>query len=56
MRSLDGTSLVAGIGLAAFGALLVADRSGAIDLDFAWLGVAAAALVGVILLISGIDR
>jgi hypothetical protein len=56
MRPLDGTSLVAGIGLAAFGGLLVADRAGAIDLDFAWLGVAAAALVGLILLISGIDR
>ena len=56
MRPLDGTSLVAGVALAAFGALLVADRAGAINLDFAWLGVAAAALVGVILLISGIDR
>jgi hypothetical protein len=56
MRPLDGTSLVAGIALATFGALLVADRAGAIELDFAWLGVAAAALVGVILLINGLDR
>lgn len=56
MRPLDGTSLVAGIALATFGGLLVADRAGAIDLDFAWLGVAAAALVGLILVVSGLDR
>ena len=56
MRPLDGTSLVAGIALAAFGTLLVANRAGAINLDFAWLGATAAALVGLILLISGLDR
>jgi hypothetical protein len=53
---LDGTTLVAGAAIAALGGLLVLDRAGAIRLDFGWLGAAVAAVVGVILLVSGLDR
>jgi hypothetical protein len=53
---LDGTSLVAGVAIAALGGLLVLDRAGVVTLDFGWLGAAVAAVVGVILLVSGLDR
>ena len=53
---LDGTSLVAGVAIAALGGLLIADRAGALNLDFGWLGAAVAMVAGVILLVSGLDR
>jgi hypothetical protein len=53
MRRLDVTTLVAGIGLTAFGALLLVAGS---DLRFSALAPAACALVGAILLASGLTR
>jgi hypothetical protein len=52
----DGTSLTAGVAIAALGLLLIGDRTGVVDLDFAWLAAALAAVVGIILLVSGLDR
>lgn len=53
---LDVTTLVAGVAVLALGGLLVLDRTGAISIDFGWLGAAVAALAGVILVISGLNR
>jgi hypothetical protein len=50
----DDVSLTAGIGVAALGALLLLDQSGAIDLTLGWLGAIVAALVGTVLLVSGL--
>jgi hypothetical protein len=55
-RRPDPTSLVAGLGLAAFGVVLLLDATGAIELRFAALAPLACALVGVILLASGLTR
>jgi hypothetical protein len=56
MRRPDPASLVAGLGLLILGGLLLADRLGALDLRFAALAPLACALVGAILLASGLDR
>jgi hypothetical protein len=56
MRRPDLPSLVAGLGLLVFGAVLLADRLGALDLRFAALAPLACALVGAVLLASGLDR
>jgi peptidoglycan/LPS O-acetylase OafA/YrhL len=50
----DPVSLVAGIAVTALGALLLLDQADAIELTFGWLGAALAAMLGVILVISGI--
>ena len=55
-RRPDPTSLVAGLALAAFGVVLLLDAAGALDLRFAALGPLACALVGGILLTSGLSR
>ena len=55
-RRPDPTSLVAGLALAAFGVVLLLDATGGLDLHFAALGPLACALVGVILLTSGLTR
>jgi hypothetical protein len=52
----ERTSLVAGIAIAAFGLVLLAHHADVIDLRFAALGPLACALVGVILLASGLSR
>lgn len=52
-RPLDVTTLVAGIGVTAFGVMLLLAGSG---LRFSALGPAAFALVGAILLASGLTR
>lgn len=52
----DVTSLVAGAGTIVFGAVLLADALGGLTLDFAWLGPLACAVVGAILLASGLSR
>jgi peptidoglycan/LPS O-acetylase OafA/YrhL len=50
----DDVSLAAGIGLVALGALLLLDQSGAIDLTLGWLGATVAAVLGAVLLVSGL--
>ena len=55
-RSPDVVSLVAGAGAIAFGALLLADALDVLHLTFAWLAPLACALVGAILLASGLTR
>ena len=57
MRSVrDPVSLVAGIAVTALGALLLLDQTEAIELTFGWLGAALAAVLGVILVISGLAQ
>ena len=55
-RRPEMTSLVAGLALAAFGVVLLLDASGAIALHLAALAPLACALVGSILLASGLSR
>jgi peptidoglycan/LPS O-acetylase OafA/YrhL len=50
----DDVSLAAGFGVVALGALLLLDQSGAIELTFGWLGAIVAAVVGAVLLVSGL--
>lgn len=52
----DRTSLVAGLAICAFGLVLLLDRSGVIDLRLAALAPLACAVVGVILVASGLSR
>jgi hypothetical protein len=55
-RRPDIPSLVAGCVIVAFGAVLLADRLDAVDLTFAGLAPLACAVVGAILLASGLAR
>jgi hypothetical protein len=55
-RRLDLPSLVAGVGLLVFGAVLLADALDAIDLSFAAFGPLACFLVGDVLLATGLTR
>lgn len=56
-RRPDSVTLVAGVSVALLGGLLLATESGAVELTFGWLGAALAAVVGVLLLVSGLgDR
>jgi hypothetical protein len=55
-RRLDLASLAAGIGLVVFGAVLLADALGAVDLSFAALAPLACFVVGDILLATGLTR
>ena len=55
-RDLDITSLVAGVALAAFGTLLLLDRTDVLDLRFGYFWPALTATVGAILLASGLSR
>lgn len=50
----DDVSLAAGVGLVALGALLLLDQSGAIDLTLGWFGATVAAVLGTVLLVSGL--
>ncbi len=52
----DVPSVVAGLTLIAFGAVLMADALGAIELRFAALAPIACAAVGAILLAVGLNR
>ncbi len=52
----DPVSLVSGIAVTALGVLLVLDQADAIELTFGWLGAALAAVLGVILVISGLSQ
>jgi hypothetical protein len=51
----EPVSLVAGVAIAALGALLVLDRTGALNLDWGWLAAALAGAAGVILVVSGLS-
>jgi hypothetical protein len=55
-RDFDPTSLVAGLVIAAFGALLLLDSVGALDLRFGYFWPAVTATIGAILLASGLSR
>jgi hypothetical protein len=55
-RRPDLASLVAGVGLLVFGAVLLADALGAIDLSFASFAPLACFLVGDVLLATGLSR
>jgi hypothetical protein len=55
VRRFDGTSLVAGLVTIGLGVLLLADRTGAIDLSFGYAAPAVLAAVGAILLAAGLE-
>jgi hypothetical protein len=50
----DLVSLASGVLIAALGALVLLDSSGALDLSMGWLGVAVTGAVGAILLVAGL--
>jgi hypothetical protein len=53
---IDRLSLVAGLALVAFGVVLLLDRSGALSLSFGVTAPMAFAVVGAILIASGLTR
>ena len=55
-RGLDATSLVAGLVLIGLGSVLLLDRLDALDLRFGYLWPALLAVLGAILLASGLAR
>ena len=55
-RDIDRPSLVAGLLLVVFGVVLLLDRSGALRLTFGTMAPMAFAVVGAILLVSGLSR
>lgn len=55
-RQIDRLSLVAGLVIAAFGVVLLLDRTGALDLTFGSMAPMAFAVVGAILLVTGLSR
>jgi hypothetical protein len=52
----DRLSLVAGLVLVLFGVVLLLDRSGTLHLTFGSMGPKAFAVVGAILLVTGLSR
>jgi len=55
-RRIDPVSLAAGLAVAALGTLLMVDQQDVIELGFGWLGAATAAVLGVILLVGGLEE
>ena len=55
-RRPDGPSLVAGLAIVLLGLVLVLDHAGVFDLRFAALGPMVCAVLGAILLASGLAR
>jgi hypothetical protein len=55
-KRLDIVSLVAGVVIAALGIAVLLDRTGAVDMRFAELAPITLAVVGAILLASGLTR
>jgi hypothetical protein len=55
-RDIDHASLVAGLVLVAFGVVLLLDRTGALRLTFGAAAPMAFAVVGAVLLASGLSR
>ncbi len=54
-RRLDRVSLTAGLGVIAMGVLLLADQEDVLSLSLGLVGAIVAAVIGAILLVSGID-
>jgi hypothetical protein len=52
----DLVSLASGAVIAALGALVLLDSSGAMDISLGWIAVALTGAVGVILLVSGLAK
>ena len=52
--NVDPVSLASGVVIAALGALLLLDSSGALELSTGWMAVVLSAAVGAILLLSGL--
>jgi hypothetical protein len=52
----DRTSLVAGVAITIFGVVLLLDRTDVLDLRFTALAPLACAVIGVILVTSGLTR
>ncbi len=52
--SVDLVSLASGAVIAALGALVLLDSSGAVDISLGWISVALTGAVGAILLVSGL--
>jgi hypothetical protein len=55
-RRPDALSLVAGLAIVLLGAVLVLDHAGVLDLRFAAFGPIVCAVIGAILLASGLTR
>ena len=55
-RRPEALSLVAGLAIVLFGVVLVLDHAGVLDLRFAALAPLACAVIGAILLASGLTR
>ena len=55
-RDVDITSLVGGLVVVAFGVLLLLDRADVLNLSFGYFWPALAAMLGAILLASGLTR
>ena len=55
-REIDRVSLVAGLAFAAFGVVLLLERAGTLGLTFGTMAPIAFAVVGVILLVTGLSR
>ncbi len=55
-REVDRPSLVAGLVLVLFGVVLLLDRSGTLHLTFGTMAPMACAVVGAILLVTGLSR
>jgi uncharacterized membrane protein HdeD (DUF308 family) len=55
-REIDRLSLVAGLVVVVFGVVLLLDRSGTLRLTFGTMAPVAFAVVGVILLATGLSR
>ena len=53
---LDLVSLASGAVIAALGALVLLDSSGALELSLGWIAAALTAAVGLIVLVSGLVR
>jgi hypothetical protein len=52
----DMVSFTAGVGLVAFGALLILDQAETLELTAGWFGAALAAMLGSILIVSGMSE
>ena len=53
-RQVDNVSLVAGLAIVVIGVVLLLDQEGVIDLSLGVVGAIAAAVIGVILIASGL--
>lgn len=54
-RRVDRVSIVAGLAICGLGVVLLLDRTGVIELHFAFAGPAVLACLGAILLVAGLE-